>query len=192
MTTRSRLTIGLSILLIGVMSLASRVSSDEMAPNIPAGSWVWTVSSNLYGVGDVIAMQDPHNSNKMQLRRIVATADDTVRVQNDGIIVNNRRLPQLDMRPWNDNARVWQELGTHEGQEVTWEFIQSNVASHFQTSELTLQTSHHYVMCDNRSECLDSRWWGPVSHELIEGKVILSVCLFCNDGMKRSIFMLYY
>ena len=192
MTTRSRLTIGLSILLIGVMSVASRVSSNEMAPNIPDGSWVWTVSSNLYVVGDVIAMQDPHNSNRMQLRRIVATADDTVRVQNDGIIVNNKRLPQLDMRPWNDNARVWQELGTNEGQEVTWEFIQSNVASHFQTSELTIQANHHYVMCDNRSECLDSRWWGSISHDLIDGKVIFSVCLFCNDGMKRPIFMLYY
>jgi signal peptidase I len=154
-----------------------------MAPNILKGTWYWHTQSDQYDVGDIVVLTDPH-SDSTRIRRVVAISGDRIHIHNDGIVVNDRRLPQLDMRHWNDDARVWQELSTNTDGEVTWEYIQSNTASNFQTDEITIPTEQVFLMCDNRAECLDSRWWGPISTDRIQGKITFSLCLFCNDGIK--------
>lgn len=162
--------------------MGSCATHNDMAPNIMNGTWYWYTQNNHYDIGDMVVLKDPHGDRTL-IRRVVAQSGDSIRIHNDGIVVNDRRLPQLDMRHWSEDARVWQELSTNSDGEVTWEYIQSNKASSFQTTETTLSTKHVFLMCDNRSECLDSRWWGPISKDAIQGKITFHLCLFCNDGI---------
>lgn len=162
--------------------MGSCATHNEMAPNILDGTWYWHRQSSHYDIGDIVVLADPH-IDRTRILRIIAKAGDRIRIHNDGIVLNDRRLPQLDMRHWNDNSRVWQELSTNSNGEITWEYIQPNQASTFQTTEIVIPKGHVFLMCDNRAECLDSRWWGPISNEVIQGKIIVSMCLFCNDGI---------
>ena len=180
MTTLRLLIILGVVLLASILGTASCATNKDMAPNITDGTVYWVWPQKTYDVGDVIVMADPHTSTT-RLRRIVARTSDEVYIESDGIVVNKRRLPQLDMRPWNEEARVWQELSTNQNGEVTWEFIQANSATNFKTNNSTVPQKHVFVICDNRSECIDSRWWGAVPEEMIYGKIIWSLCLFCND-----------
>ena len=171
--------------------ISYRTQQNDMAPNIPKGSWIWSWNNSL-DVGTAVLIEHPHNPQQTRVRRIVATAGDTVQFINDGVIVNGRRLPQLDMRVWGEHSRVWQELSTNSTSEVTWEIVQQNQSSSFSTEMMTIPKDHVFLLCDNRANCIDSRWWGPVPSSLIKGTIRLSICSFCSQGMKPESFVLYY
>ncbi len=186
-----RIAIGILITLLGLWGTSNQTHRIDMSPSILAGSWSWYWHTDV-AVGDLILIKDPTDATLMSIRRIVALPGDSVQFMNDGILINGRRLPQLDMREWDADSRVWQELSTNAHSEVTWEIIQQNRSSPFVTDIVNVPVDHVYVMCDNRSECIDSRWWGPIPNSLIKGTIAISICPFCSDGMNNRKSVLYY
>ena len=182
------------LLLIPVFILwvfSDRAKQTDMEPNIPKGSWIWSWETSS-DIGNAVLIEHPHNPQQTRIRRIVAMPGGTVQFINDGLLVNGRRLPQLDMRVWDQRSRVRQELSTNSISEVTWEIVQHNNSSTFSTESITVPEDYVYLMCDNRSNCIDSRWWGPIPNSLIKGTIQLSFCSFCSFGMNTKSFMLYY
>ena len=111
------------LLLIPVFILwvfSDRAKQTDMEPNIPKGSWIWSWETSS-DIGNAVLIEHPHNPQQTRIRRIVAMPGDTVQFINDGLLVNGRRLPQLDMRVWDQRSRVRQELSTNSISEVTWE-----------------------------------------------------------------------
>ncbi len=187
-----RFTIGLAFVCI-LLSLGNCVKNNEMAPTLPKYSWVWvSKSKDNITVGDVVQVTDPNNPTKHHWLRVLGTANEQIQYQNDGFKRNGKRIRVLDMREWNEESRVWKETVYANNQEISWEIIQPNSTSGWESPLLHPKDEEVVLSCDNRANCIDSRWWGPLSTEFIEGVVQFGVCLFCKEGMNSSGVVLYY
>ena len=180
--------IGLTI----VFSLGECVQNNEMAPTLPQYSWTWNSKGTEVNIGDLVWVQDPTMPSKKRLLRIIGTSNDNIQYVNDGFLRNNKRFPVLDMREWDERHRVWKETFYQDNQEISWEIIQPNLNSGWKSPKVTNQTNTLYVACDHRSQCVDSRWWGPISTHYIDSVVRMGVCLFCKDSMNSRDLVLYY
>ena len=182
MTTTVRFIIGLSVLLCGViLTMGSCATHNDMAPNIMNGTWYWHTQNSHYDIGDIVVLKDPHGDRTL-IRRVVAKSGDSIRIHNDGIVVNDRRLPQLDMRHWSKDARVWQELST-----IQMEKSLGNTFNRIK-HPLFKQPKRHFQQ-NMFSSCviIGLNAWildGGVHFPKTQFKENHSyLCLFCNDGM---------
>ena len=180
--------IGLTIL----FSLGECVQNNDMAPTLPQYSWTWSANVTKVHIGDLVWVQDPTMPSKKRLLRIIGTSDDAIQYVNDGFLRNKKRFPVLDMREWDQDHRVWKETFYLDNQETSWEIIQPNSNSGWRSTTVDISNDTLYVSCDHRSQCVDSRWWGPIPKHSIDSVVQFGVCLFCKDGMDSRDVVLYY
>ncbi|MYI74719.1 MAG: signal peptidase I [Acidobacteria bacterium] len=98
-------------------------------------------------VGDIVMLDYPRDPDKSFVKRIVAEAGDTVRIENGRVFVNEVLQPDLYVPP---------EFRSYEnhGPEV-------------------VQEAYYFVMGDHRNNSSDSRHWGQVPRGYIIGRVQL-------------------
>ena len=180
MTTLRLLIILGVVLLASILGTASCATNKDMAPNITDGTVYWVWPQTTYDVGDVVVMADPHTSTT-RLRRIVARTSDEVYIESDSIVVNKRmttsvghaclerrssRMARIEHKSkWRSHLGVYSGQQRHKLQKTNSSTVPKNMCLSYATP----------------SECIDSRWWGAVPEEMIYGKIIWSLCLFCND-----------
>ncbi|MES2623520.1 MAG: signal peptidase I [Patescibacteria group bacterium] len=106
--------------------------------------------------GDVIVFNPPikDRTEDRFIKRIIAIPGDSVNVSGAGTFVNGQKL--------NENYVVFP----------------SNL-----TASTTLSTDEYFVMGDNRSVSYDSRAWGVLNKEHIQGRVILRLYPFNQIGL---------
>jgi len=172
------LKVGLS--LVGILGLVlaaqtKRVVGDDMAPSIQDGDVIFSMPTSDVLPGDVVLLKDPLNRNEMVLRRVLAVANQTVTVANGHIKVGKRRLRTAamgDMGPYLvAKETLWAEkpaVGT------SWLTRQkAEPVTHWKAEPVEVPEGHIYLIGDDRDRVLDSRWWGPVSTQHIQGVVRL-------------------
>jgi signal peptidase I len=95
--------------------------------------------------GDVIVLRDPTNTDRTLLRRIIALPGDTVKLDSTTISINGTQLNE----PY--------------------------VPQKFNPSALTIKVpaGTYFVLPDNRLANADSRYFGPISSDLIVGKAVM-------------------
>lgn len=124
-----------------------------MYPNFQDRSYVLTSIISLHfknpKLGDVIVFKPPTDPEKSYIKRVIGTSDDSVMVQNGSVYLNGKLLDErLYLNP---------TVKTYGGQ-----FLKEGVA--------TLVPKNKYlVMGDNREASSDSREWGFVDKEKVEG-----------------------
>jgi signal peptidase I len=128
-----------------------RVSSVSMSPSIePDDSLVidkLTYKFRSPSIGDIVTFQKP-NSNETMLKRVVATAGDSIAIEN-GVLIRN-------------------------GKPVRESFTnQSNMAGYF-FGPVKVGTNAIFLLGDNRSNSEDSRRFGAIPTERVEGRVLFT------------------
>lgn len=162
-------TIMLVIVLL-IFSFGKPVLTEEMAPTMPKGTWIW-LNDRTLEVGQVVLIRNPLDPQHLLLRRILALETQSIAFRNDNFQLSNHKIAQVDMHLWNEHSRVFKESIYLNHQPIEWGIIQANANSKWSMPKITIPPNHVFVVCDNRFACLDSRWWGPISIELIEGQV---------------------
>lgn len=114
--------------------------------------------------GDVVVFIWPKDRSKDFIKRVVATAGQTVEVR-------NRRI-YVDGKPWEDPHAHWSERNGGQAP------LQGDTFGPF-----TVPADHVFVMGDNRDQSYDSRFWGPVPIEDIKGLAL--VIYWSWDGPDR-------
>ncbi|TVR59104.1 MAG: signal peptidase I [Spirochaetaceae bacterium] len=116
----------------------------------------------------VSLLPKPHGTEARDvIRRVAALPGDTVRVER--YIVYVRRSGETAFRSEFDlSARTYQLRADPLPQNWT---ARSPFSDAF--SEYTLGPDEYFVVGDNRTEALDSRYWGPVGSHEITAKVLL-------------------
>ncbi|MEL6350092.1 MAG: signal peptidase I [Myxococcota bacterium] len=162
------LCIGLAAVLIPIKTVAG----DEMAWTLRAGDTVWIVPGTVFK-GDVVLLNDPLDPDRTVLRRVVGMPGDKIRVEEGTFRINGKRVRQKDMNE-GGSPPIWKEViwSRPPARPTRW-FVTYNEPKGTWSSDgpIPVPTGHVFVMADSRDVALDSRWWGPVPVDQIQGVV---------------------
>ncbi len=174
MTPLKKLSLLCIVLLFFFGFSGKRISTDDMLTSIPSGTigWFWKSQPQ---VGQVVLIQNPLDANSQRLGRIIAIGGQRISFQKGSFVVDGKRIQQLDMGQNGDQHRTYQESIWINDQEISW-LINSRIeAIDWSMPERQLAENTIFVACDNRSECIDSRWWGPVKTDNIVGTLRMQI-----------------
>jgi signal peptidase I len=150
---------------------AFKIPSGSMLPTLQIGDHILVVKS-IYGVrlpvlnkvvipvkdpkrGDVIVFIYPVDPDKDFIKRVVATAGDTVEIREKKLYINGE--------PADDEHAVYDELETSA----------LLVKPRDDFGPIVVPKDKVFVLGDNRDHSYDSRFWGFVDIEAIKGKAFL-------------------
>jgi len=132
------------------------------ASQLPYGKYLFPIES--VHRGDVVVFVFPEDRSKDFVKRVVAIPGDTVEVKAGMLYLNGRRVPD-------PHAHFEKSLG---------ERLSSSRADFM--GPLKLAPNQYFVLGDNRDHSYDSRFWGPITRDAIEGHV-RSIYWSCADEL---------
>jgi signal peptidase I len=106
--------------------------------------------------GDIVTFIDPEDSSTTLIKRIIATPGQTVEVKDGAVYVDGEKLdePYTLNRP----SEVIERYASNLDGPVTYPY--------------TLGEDEYWVMGDNRTNSLDSRYFGPITRDSITSKAM--------------------
>jgi signal peptidase I len=125
-----------------------RVSSESMAPTLERGDAVLIDKLRVGQLhrGDLVAFRAP-DDGRLALKRVVGLAGDRVAIRDAVLSVDDRPVPE----PYVDHSRI----------------------DSVYYGPVTVPAGHVLVMGDNRGNSVDSRNYGPVAADRVEGRVLV-------------------
>ena len=130
------------------------VSGNSMFPTFHNGEYLivdeTTKYLGTYHRGDVVILRYPNDPSKYFIKRVIGLPGETVTIQNGTVSITSaiQTTPLVLDEPYVKNAK-------------------------FDNSIRVLTDSEFYVMGDNRAQSSDSRVWGPVPKDLMDGKALI-------------------
>ena len=128
-------------------------------PGIPWGHYVFQLQQ--VHRGDVVVFVFPPDPTKDFIKRVVATPGDTVEVRDHAIFINGNKV--------DDPHAHYQDNSTP-----------STSRDHF--GPVKVPDGQYFVMGDNRDRSYDSRFWGFVDRDKIEGKALVIYWSWDSEG----------
>jgi signal peptidase I len=139
---------------------AYKVNSASMEDSLLEGDYIFVNKlAYQYGTspqdGDIIVFKYPNNPDKEFIKRIVALPGQTVQIA-DKILYVDEQVAQIPVHSKNIDKRV----------------IPGDLSFRDNFGPYVVPPDHYFVLGDNRDDSRDSRFWGPVPLENIEGKAV--------------------
>ncbi|HNL70224.1 MAG TPA: signal peptidase I [Leptospiraceae bacterium] len=131
-----------------------RVGTASMEPAVKKGQTVYVVKRVELQFGDIILYKHPDNPEVRLLGRITGLPGDAIEMKEKQLLRNG--APVQD---------AWQ-IRTQTGYSLP-----GSVFPRDSFAERKITTGKYFVLCDLRTECLDSRLLGEISREMIVGRI---------------------
>lgn len=161
----------LALIIRAYIVQAFKIPSGSMIPTLLIGDHI-LVNKFLYGTkipftdtkilefrkpekGDIIVFKYPENPEKDFIKRVIATAGDTVEERNKIVYVNGHPRTEPYVQHSDMNIRA----GSRDPRD--------------NFGPITIPPDKVFVMGDNRDQSYDSRYWGFVDRKSIRGKALL-------------------
>lgn len=165
------------LLLIAVAIPMRTVGNDEMAWTLQTGDKIWLLPVAPLK-GDVVLLDDPLDPGRAVLRRIVAVAEDKVTFEDGAMKINGKRVRQTDMGKGEIGGRqrrvfkevIWSRPPARPTNWLITRLVDKPVSWKLD-EKVEIPEGHVYLLADDRDGAMDSRWWGPVPLESIQGVV---------------------
>jgi signal peptidase I len=140
-----------AVLIVTFIFQVARVEGQSMAPTLEDQDRL-IVNKLVYRIseprrGDIVMLYYPVNPDKSFVKRVIAEEQDTVRIVEGQVYVNDIPLPD--------------------------DFVPSEFRSHDDYGPTVIPEGYYFVMGDHRNNSSDSRNWGFVPKRYIIGKVQL-------------------
>ena len=168
-----------------------RISTGSMAPSLRTGDFVW-VSKISYGLsipftnlklfetmprkGDLVLFRYPDQPNSVHVKRVIGLAGDYIHIKQHQVKVNDTDfvlnpivMPQNIDLP---GAEFMQFYSESNGSEVYNVMFAQNSEPSKDIGPLVVPPGEIFVMGDNRDASDDSRYWGSIPIQNIEGQVL--------------------
>jgi signal peptidase I len=151
----------ISMLLRTYVVEARWIPSESMVPTFQVGDRLLVEKISLktgsFHRGDIVVFDAPQTSGMTEamIKRIVGLPGDILRIQNGVLYVNGTPL---------DEPYVVEKAKYNFG-------------------PFTVPENDLFVMGDNRNNSFDSRYWGPLSKDLVIGKAVIKFYPFHDIGL---------
>ena len=120
--------------------------------------------------GDVVVFHPPHDPERNYVKRLVGLPSDTLEMRDKGLYVNGQHVPE----PY---AQHVDNRGDRIHPDMEWQsnhLIAAPPPEYHPTRDnwgpLVVPDAHYFMLGDNRDNSEDSRYWGFVSRDQIEGR----------------------
>ena len=139
------------------------IPSESMVPTLEKGDRVLVnkLSYKLHDVhrGDVVVFErppnEPDNGIKDLIKRVVALPGETIEVRECTVLINGAPLDESYVKQWSRTCTF---------------------------APKTVGENQVFMMGDNRDDSQDSRFFGPISQDLIVGRAFVIVWPFTHLG----------
>ncbi|MFN1835979.1 signal peptidase I [Balneola sp. MJW-20] len=180
----------ISVIFFGILCSAFillkvyKVQTRSMVPAILPGDYILVSRYQVSPVrGDIIAFyRKREDGSRVMIKRVFAAAGDTMHITNSTMNSGNLSIPH-------DPAFIWLRgrVGSKEDTVLNYKYflLESISASNLNRSPATgrdtrdssiiVPGNHIFVVGDNYTESMDSRFWGFVHQDQIIGEVIASI-----------------
>jgi signal peptidase I len=155
-------------LIYGLRMPDSLFGLTPLASEIPYGKYLFRLES--VHRGDVMVFVFPEDPSKDFIKRVVAIPGDVVEIKAGQLYLNGALAP---VPP-----------GTH--YEVPPD--QRDDSARDTHPNMTIPPSQYFVMGDNRDRSYDSRFWGTISRDAIEGRAMFIYWSCADDSSPLSCF----
>lgn len=168
---------------------AFHVPSTSMYPTVEIGDHIMTAKlAASFTRGDVVVFRYPLDKNVRYVKRIVAVGGDKLELRDGQLVVNDRPVDRESTdEPCEHEAdegrcRIWREnLDGHSYR------VAVDVAADTEASlSVQVPAGHVFVLGDYRDHSRDSRHFGAVPIELVEGKAQFVWWSSGPDGIRWS------
>ncbi len=131
-----------------------RVGTADMEPSVKNGQTVYVVRRAELQFGDIVLYKHPEAQDLHLLGRIVALPGDAVSMSEKQLTRNGQ--PVSD--PWQVRTQ-------------TGHTLPGSVFPRDEFAEKKIGAGKYFILCDRRSDCLDSRLLGEITREMIVGRI---------------------
>ncbi len=142
----------MGVILTRIFITPFQLTDNTMEPTIMKGETAWFLTTGTPGKGDIVLYESPLQSDHYITGRVIALPDDMVEVRKKTILVNGKAL-----------KGDW---------EVTWEDKRQFPAKFTLRDSMPpmkMQIRNFFILSDNLDFSMDSRTFGPVDRDKIEG-----------------------
>lgn len=145
------------------------INGNSMNPTLNEGDLGLYTKKNFI-LGDIkrfdIIVFDSHN-DASYIKRVIALPGEHIRIEKNGNIYINNQLIEQNFIGQNQNNYTY-------------------ISSQSVNMEMTLKEDEYFVLGDNRKVSYDSRYFGAVKEDDIEGKFILSYGKYHNYNQETN------
>lgn len=127
---------------------------------------------------DVVVFQYPLNPSLEYIKRCIAVGGQRIEIRNKEVFVDGKRFPDPPGVKYIDEEILPRDAGWYST-------FDPELGSRDNFGPLTVEKDHYFMMGDNRDDSSDSRYWGLVPENLIEGKPLI-IYLSLNGKMDDS------
>ena len=129
--------------------------------------------------GDVVVFRLPKDPSTDYIKRVIGLPGDKIQVSDGVVLINGvpvKREPAQAFIETEEGARAtpvkrWKETLPNGVSYYTLDLVDNGFADN--TQVYTVPDGHYFMMGDNRDNSYDSRFWGPVPYDLIQGKAMV-------------------
>jgi signal peptidase I len=130
-----------------------KIQGESMMPNFPNGEYLLTERISYYlhnpQRGDVVVFTPPVSNTDEYIKRVIGLPGEKIMIKDGHVYINDKVLNE----PYIANSVVTRG-GT---------FLPDG-------QEYTIPDGEYFVLGDNRPNSSDSRYWGPITKDVISGK----------------------
>jgi signal peptidase I len=141
----------------------------------PAGPWAPMLPYCAIRRGDIIVFRYPVDPAQHFVKRVIGLPGDRIRLWHTRVYINGRALPEpyvVLKEAFLDEFRDNFPRGNWINEDVSPVWA-AQLRTLVKDGELTVPRDRYFVLGDNRSQSLDSRYWGFVPRENIIGRPLL-------------------
>lgn len=147
------------------------VNGHSMDPTLSDGQRLISSKISKYERLDIITTKEPGEEDRMIVKRIIGMPGDTVKMENDQLTINGKKYDESYLDQFKKEFAEDKLQGEYSYSQAFQAQAQSskNFTSDF---EYTVPKGKYLVLGDNRLISKDSRIFGLVDEDMIQGKVV--------------------
>ncbi|MDU4269203.1 MAG: signal peptidase I [Enterococcus hirae] len=147
------------------------VNGHSMDPTLSDGQRLISSKISKYERFDIITTKEPGDEERMIVKRIIGMSGDTVKMENDQLTINGKKYNESYLNEFKKDFakdKLQNEYSYSEAFQA-----QAENSQHFTSDfEYVVPKGKYLVLGDNRLISKDSRIFGLVDADMIQGKVV--------------------